>query len=246
MPVKRAQLNRQQKAKYMALVQDLQAVQLICAIPGEREDEEKVHELDIFAAPPEGNILCELSSGVTAYAIWVRLIALGSNLMLENCEIVSDWDSESIVLWQSQRGLYRVESAINLTDAEVLNHRIESGLRFHHRGDVEEGWLVASGLKSIPERYGDQTVTNLRVTFTDQFGRDHSTHTQALLQRPAPLKNSLSRVRNSLFETEGSEMKVWPEVPGITPRRQPECSGGDEHQWRGRQKNDGSVAGHIG
>lgn len=228
MPIKRVQLNRQQEAKYRALVRDLQTAQLICAVPGEREDEEKLHELDIFVAPPEGNILCELSSGVTAYAIWVQLVALGSNLRLENCEIVSDWDSESIVLWHSERGLYRVESAINLTDAEVLNHRIENGLRFHHRGDGAEGWLVASGLKPIPEKYGDRMITKLGLTFTDQFGHDYPAQAEAILQRSAHLRNSDSRVRKSpgLFETGDSERKVWAEVPVVTRSRQPEC------KWR--------------
>jgi hypothetical protein len=52
---------------------------------------------------------------------------------LENWTIVFDWDLESIALCSSQRGRYRVGIAIEFAQGEVLNHRIESRLCFHHR-----------------------------------------------------------------------------------------------------------------
>jgi hypothetical protein len=223
MPINKTRLSREEEARYLARAQELRSAQVKCEVPDEWQ--QNFHDLDIFVAAPAGNILCELSSGVTAYAIWAQLIALRSNLRLENCAIMSDWDSESIVLCQSERGLYRVGSACQFTEANVLNHRIENGLHFHHRGDIAEGWVVASGYTPIPEKYRDWMVTKLSLTFTDQFGHDYSAHAEAALQRSSCLKNSVSRVRKSpgLLEIgdPGNEIG-FREAPASTLKRQPQ------------------------
>jgi len=141
---------------------------------------------------------------VTAYAIFVKLIALRSNIRVENYRIVSAWDSESIVLCGNERGLYAV-GALSFTEDEALNHRIEKGLHFHRRGDVVEGWLVASGLRPIPREYRNWQITPLSLTFTDQFGDDYSAQAEATLERSATLTNSVSPRRKSpgLFEIGG-------------------------------------------
>jgi hypothetical protein len=182
MPIKKARLSRAEQARHLARVQELRGAGVDCELPDELQ-EKAVHDLDIFVAPSHGNILCEISPGFTAYAIWVRLIALRSNVRLENCKIVSDWDLESIVLCQSQKGQYRVGQAVDFPEDDVLNHRIERGLRFHHRGDVAEGWVVASGLKLIPDTYRNWMITRLSLAFTDQFGCEHTTKAEAILQR---------------------------------------------------------------
>jgi hypothetical protein len=179
----------------------------------------------------------------TAYAVWVHLTALRSNLRLEYCEIVSDWDTESILLCQSRKGLYRVGDACEFTEGDVLNHRIENGLCFHNRGDVAEGWLVASGHVPIPEKCRNWMTMELCITFSGQLGQDHSAHAQAFLLRSARLRNSDARVRKSpgLFEIGNPGNEIWSrKVPTITRSRQPQGGGGDEHQRRA-QHDDGFV-----
>jgi len=195
MPVKRTQLSREQKARYLARAQELRAAGLDCEVPGEWH--ESSCGLDIFVAPPEGNILCELPNGVTAYAIYVHLVSLRSNFRVENCGIVSDWDSESIVLCSNQGGLYSVGSACEFTEHDALNPRLEEGLHFHHVGDVAEGWVVANGLKPIPDRYRNWMITKISLTFTDQFGHDYSAQAEATLQRSARLRDSDVPVQRS-------------------------------------------------
>jgi hypothetical protein len=123
-------------------------------------------------------------------SLWIKT-ALRSNVRVENCTIVSVWELESIVLCGSERGLYRGGHAVDFTEDEVLNRRIENGLRFHRCGDVAEGSLVASGYTSIPGEYRDWKITTLNLTFTDQFGHDHSARADAALQKSASGKNSL-------------------------------------------------------
>jgi hypothetical protein len=196
MPIKKTRLNRKERASFLLRAQELEAAGIMCEIPNEMR--ENSHDLDIFVAEPPGNILCELPSGVTAYAIWVRLTALRNNLMLDDCQIVSEWDTESITLCPDQKGLYVVDQAVRFTQGEALNPKIENGLHFRNRGDVAHGWVVASGLKPIPDKYRDRMKTKLVITFTDQFGHPYSAQGEALLQRSCISKNSSPRVRTSL------------------------------------------------
>lgn len=222
MPTKKSRLSRAERAKYLARAEDLQAGQVNCEIPDDWR--ENSHDLAIVVGEPEGNFLCELSSGVTAYAIWVRLVAMRSRLRLENCAIVSDWDSDSIVLSQCERGLYRVGNVLEFNEGEVLNHQIENGLRFHDRGEVAEGWLVANGLKPIPHKYRSWTRAEISLTFYDQFGNCHSDLGQAFVERSARVKESVSRVCRSTnrstnrLEGDSPENAIWvPETTSSPP-----------------------------
>jgi hypothetical protein len=76
---------------------------------------------------------------------------------------------------------------------------------------AELGALVASGHRPIPEEYLDRTATELCLTFTDQFGRDHPARAKASLERSAPFENSHFRARKSAgrFDAERPEHEIW-------------------------------------
>jgi len=196
MPIKKARLSLLEQARHRIGIQELRDAGVDCELSDELQTNTSP-DLDILVAPPAGNILCELSSGITAYAILVKLIAVRSNIRVEDCRIVSPWDCESIALWVNERGQYCVGEGVSFPEDLVLNHRIENGLHFHDRGDVAEGWLVASGYRPIPGEYRDWQITTLSLTFTDQFGHDHVAQAEAILQRSGILKDSNLRVRNS-------------------------------------------------
>jgi LPS sulfotransferase NodH len=61
-------------------------------------------------------------------------------------------------------------------------------MHFRRRGDVAEGWLVASGIKPIPDNYPNRAVMELTLSFTDQFGQPHAAQGQAILERSAQRK----------------------------------------------------------
>ena len=50
--------------------------------------------------------------------------------------------------------------------SQVLNDRIENSLRFHYRGQMIEGMILASGLKRIPEAYRTGAIAPFQITFT--------------------------------------------------------------------------------
>jgi hypothetical protein len=200
MPIKKARLTREEQFRHLERIRELRAAGVDCELPNELQSDS--HALDISIDPWEGNILCELSSGVTAYAIGVHLTALRSDVRVRSCTIESSWDSHSVVLCTNQLGLYRVGQAVSFTEAESLNHRIESGLCFHRRGDVAEGWVVASSLTPIPYQYRDRMITKLSLTFTDQFGHEHREHGEAAIERSEILRKVSRRRLPSLFEVD--------------------------------------------
>jgi hypothetical protein len=52
---------------------------------------------------------------------------------------------------------------------EVLNSRIEKNLVLR-RGEIAEGWLLATGIAPIPAQYSNFVVVEFQLTFWDQFG----------------------------------------------------------------------------
>ena len=54
---------------------------------------------------------------------------------------------------------------------EVLNLRIEKNLVLA-RGQIAEGWLLASGIAPIPAEYGKSAVVPFRLSLWDQFGNE--------------------------------------------------------------------------
>jgi hypothetical protein len=64
-------------------------------------------------------------------------------------------------LWNLGSQVYR--------QCEVLNSRIEKNLVLR-RGEIAEGWLLATGIAPIPAQYSNSAVVPLQLTFWDQFG----------------------------------------------------------------------------
>jgi hypothetical protein len=186
MPVKKIRLSPAEKARYLEHVQELQSAGIECDIPEEMFEHRQSLRIDV--APPSENILYELPNGVAAYAIQVYLVALRGNLILRNFAISSEWGSDLVALSANSRGLYSVGPAFEFAANEVLNPRFDTGMHFRRRGDIAEGWLVASSLQPIPDKYPNRIMTELTLTFTDQFGQPHSAQAQAVLERSARRK----------------------------------------------------------
>jgi hypothetical protein len=187
MPIRKARLSRAEEARYLAAAQQLQAAELGCEIPGAWLENSRA--LDIMVNPPHENFLRELRYGQVGYAVFVRLIARRGGLILEDFLIASGWDSDLIPLRAKEKDLYCFTPSFDFVWDEVLNHRIENRLRFHHRGDMAEGWLLAIGHKPIPDKYRNWMSAPFDVTFADQFGDNHLVSGEACVERSARQKD---------------------------------------------------------
>jgi hypothetical protein len=186
MPIRRFSLTRAERGRYRSDAQQLCAIGLDIDIPEELREDSRV--LEIHIAPPYINVIRQLPSGPVAYAIWVRLVALRPNVILEDSQLASAWDQDLFQISANKKGLYCLRQGFNFIRAEVLNHFIEDRHCFHHRGDSVEGWLLATGLEPIPEIYPDHMSAGVDVSFTDQFLVDHVSPAYAFVERSAPYK----------------------------------------------------------
>jgi hypothetical protein len=183
MPIRKLSLNRAELPRYLSVAQQLYAAGCDIEIPAEWQKYSSA--LDIHLAAPEENIVRQLPTGGVGYAVWARLIAQRSGLILQNFGLAAAWDPDLIPLSPGKEGLYVFARGFDFAWEEVLNHRIEKPLRFHHRGYLAEGWLLAVGQEPIPDTYRHGMAERLEVRLTDQFGGDHFAQAGAFIERSA-------------------------------------------------------------
>jgi hypothetical protein len=170
MPDRKVHLNRAEQARYLKTLRELQADGLDFEIPEELLENSRAVDITVAGGPVSWVFE---SSGVTFYAIEVRLVAERPDTLLD-CRIRTDWDNHIVLRsFDDYRPLCRLGS-LDYPRAEVLNHRIENGLRFDRRGDWFEGMILANGLRPIPEKYRDGAIVPVQLTFEDVFGEEIS------------------------------------------------------------------------
>jgi hypothetical protein len=183
MPIRKDLLSKAEHVKYIACLAQLLKAGCDVRIPSERQENSRA--LNIQIAPPEENIIRELPTGGVVYAIWIRLVALRAGVILEEFGLAAASDPDLIPLSPGKEGLYVFARGFDFAWEEVLNHRIEKPLRFHHRGYLAEGWLLAVGQEPIPDTYRHGMAERLEVRLTDQFGGDHFAQAGAFIERSA-------------------------------------------------------------
>jgi hypothetical protein len=106
------------------------------------------------------------------------------------------------------RKMYRMLSGRRVRYASVLNHRLSEGIA---SGATIEGKLLASSVtEKIP---GDCTHVCLKVILTDQYGRDHASIIEILVDRSATM------AKPKVFKrTSGSLYRGSPPAPELQYR----------------------------
>ncbi len=111
------------------------------------------------------------SSRGSLYAIPVRLVAERPDTLI-GCQIRTEWDIHILLRSFDDYLPFCRLGSLDYPRAEVLNHRIENGLRFDRRGDWIEGMILANGLRPIPEKYLNGAIVPFQLTFEDVFGEE--------------------------------------------------------------------------
>jgi hypothetical protein len=168
MPNRKLRLNRAEQARHLISARALYAAGVDIEISEELLENSRA--LDITVARSLASSVFDSSRG-TFYAIGVRLVAERPDTLLD-CRVSTDWD-DPIVLrsFDEERPVCRL-GPLSYSRAEVLNQRIENGLRFDRRGDWFEGVILADGLRPIPEKYLDGAIVPFQLTFEDVFGEE--------------------------------------------------------------------------
>jgi hypothetical protein len=190
MSMRKTKLSWAEAAKYIGDLKWLQARGIDLEIPPELLESSR--SLEITIGRPPASLVCDVRRGGTAYyAVWVRLVAKSRVTVLDS-EIKVSWDDQIVLeSFISRDKLCRCHMVF--TESELLNERIENGLRFPHRGHMVEGWIVATGLRPIPDEYRHGVIVPFELTFSDQFGQEISQRSQLSVSRSA--KRKISAVR---------------------------------------------------
>ena len=111
---------------------------------------EYVPALDITVVGGLVSLIFNLPSGLAGYAIWLRVVARRSGLiLLEQCEVTTEFDDQIELECFDLGGPICQLGQCKHPKSEVLNDRFP--LKFHRRGHRTEGVILATGLKPIPK-----------------------------------------------------------------------------------------------
>jgi hypothetical protein len=166
MPTRKPRLNRAEQAQYLVTLRQLRTAGLDFEIPEELLENSRGVRITV-AGGPASSVLD--SSRGTFYAIGVRLVAERPDTLLD-CRVSTDWDDHIVLRSFNEERSVCTIGPLSYSPAEVLNQRLEKGLRFDRRGDWVEGMILANGLRPIPEKYLDGAIVPFQLTFEDVFG----------------------------------------------------------------------------
>ena len=199
MPIRRLRLSRLEEAEQLVYLQQLRAEGHDVEIP---EDwPERADDLDIEVAPSWENMLYDArSGGVAYYAIQLRMMARRSGVILLDCDITTDWDDQILLSNIDEQNSLCKLGGLDFERRDVLNSRLENHLRFHDLGEMVEGWLLASGLRPIPQQYRYGAIVPCRLTFRTQFQHEIGVRAYLSVLRAGTQKNAALRPRTGLFD----------------------------------------------
>jgi hypothetical protein len=154
---------------------------------------------DITVVGGLASLIFNLPSGLAGYAIWLRLVARGSGLiLLEQCEMATEFDDQIELECFDVGGPICQLGQCSHPEGEVLNDRFP--LRFH-RGDLIEGVILATGLKPIPQEYVHGMMVPFKLTFWDQFRNEISVESKLSVERSTTPRPKLVRTQSTLRES---------------------------------------------
>jgi hypothetical protein len=181
MPIRKLRLNRAEQARQLISVQALYAAGVDIEISEELLENSRALDITV-ARGPASSVFDSLRG--TFYAVDTCMVAKRP-CTLFGCRMSTDWDDHIVLRnFDDYRPLCRL-SSLDYPRAEVLNHRIENGLRFDRRGDWFEGVILANGLRRIPEKYLDGAIVPFQLTFVDEFGEEISEDAKLFVDRTA-------------------------------------------------------------
>ena len=206
MPIRKPRLSRTEEEEYHRCLQEMQAEGIAVDIP--KQTAEHASALDIMVVGGLATLIFNLRDGRAGYAIWLRLVARKSGLIVSECEISTKFDDQIVLESFDQRFPLCTLGQCRYPRAEVLNDLFP--LRFHRRGYMFEGVILATGLEPIPKKYLQGMTLPVKLAFGDQFGGEFNAETELYVDRSTTPRPRLVSP-TSIYDPE--EVPATKEVP---------------------------------
>lgn len=191
MPIRKPHLNRAEQARYLAAAQELHSAGLDVDVPEEWPQDP--HFLDVAVAGGPATGAFDLPNGGVGYAICVRLVAVQHELIVPHCQITTKWDAQIALLNFDERSPICNLGWLTYSRNEVLNQGFDNSLRFHYRGQVIEGTILAMGLQPIPATYRTGARVPFQLTFGDPLGHKIEVEAELYVDRIAKSDATVQR-----------------------------------------------------
>jgi hypothetical protein len=216
MPVRMHRLSQRKEEEEGRCLQEMQAegidVDNLDQLP------RRVPALDILVVGGPATLIFNLPSGLAGYAIWLRLVARKSGLIFPEYEITTKFDNQIVPESFPRRFPLCKLGQCHYPIAEVLNDRFP--LKFHRRGHMIEGVILATGLEPIPRQYLQGMIVPFTMAFQDQFGNEISAEAKLSVDRSTKSRPRLPSAIGGLYDAE--EVPATSEPAGRQPKL--ECS----------------------
>ncbi len=197
MPTRKSRLNRAEQARYFAAMQDLHAAGLDVDIPEEWLQEAPL--LDVTVATSPASVAFDLPNAGVGYAIYLRLVARQSALVLPHYQVTTKWDDEISLLNVDEHSPICRLGWMTYSRSDLLNEGLDTPLRFNYRGQMIEGTILATGLQPLPAAYRTGILVGVRLTFADSLGHEIDVEAELYVNRTAK-RNTVVRLGSGLYE----------------------------------------------
>jgi hypothetical protein len=173
-----------EERRYFNVLRTLEAEGVDVNIPDDLV--RRVTTIDIsIAAPPESEVF-ERASGGLSYFLSVRLLAL-KPCIIDCAEIRTAFDDQIALESPDEKYPIGMLGCPPVPHKELLNRRIEKGLRFARAGDLVKGFILATGVSRFPQGYRTGELVPVTLSLYDQFGTEIVKHGQLFVQRAEAL-----------------------------------------------------------
>jgi hypothetical protein len=155
--------------------------------------------IEVYLASPGGlgSMVSQSSNGGVHYVVWLRMVARRAGSLLD-CRLTTRWDDDIVPNSFDDRAACRL-GEVDYLQADVLNQRIEESLRFFHRGDIVEGVILATGIRPIPQAFGQGMLMPFELTFEDEFENQTIVAGDLSVDRTARSKELPARCGTGLY-----------------------------------------------
>jgi hypothetical protein len=182
---------------------------------------EKSRRLDIFVAGGPATFIFDMPGGGAAFAIWVRLVASRLVTLLD-WAMTTAWDDQIVpqAFFDERTELWRLGQK-DFPRSEVLNMRMHALTL--NPGRMAEGWLLAGGLKPMPEAFHHGMTVPFTLELLDQYENVIPQNAELFVDRTCKPKNKFVRRESGLYSPDEASAPIEPAFrPNLNRGRVPD------------------------
>ena len=209
-------LSAREQIEHLARAEQLRAMGLDIAVPI-RPSLVPVADFEIEYAPEFHNVILNIP-GRIVLATGARIVARRPILLEGNVDVRLPWNGpEFELLYPDANRPYRLVSELTFDREDVLNQRLQEGIRLQ-RGDVLEGMLLLVAYQAqLPEEYCHGTPIGVRIALWDSLGAEIAAQGTVRVNRRMEAAPRLTPPKERLF---GKSSALYTHNHGANPAAQ--------------------------